>query len=193
MTRSALSPRGPEVAKKQFRANAKAQGLTFRAAAEARNLLPKPKAPVAPGMGRRTHGKMDHLYWNGRSFVVVGDGVEDPCYCNICNVEFEPPYVMGSDGTEPPEPVLDSLLAIARPVKPKGVARNFEIVDSVTRVIALEDDTWWQDKSSLTQGENELWEEWDEAYQECDFGEESERKPTYSAVVEKGNKLPEPS
>ncbi|GLB43239.1 hypothetical protein LshimejAT787_1301400 [Lyophyllum shimeji] len=45
-----------EVAKKVFRANAKAQGVTFKEAVEARNLLPKEKTPIAPGMGRRAHG-----------------------------------------------------------------------------------------------------------------------------------------
>ncbi|KAG5721255.1 hypothetical protein E4T56_gene2467 [Termitomyces sp. T112] len=176
MTRSVLSPRGPEVAKKQFRANAKAAGLTFRAAAEARNLLPKPKPSIAPGMGRRTHGKMNETYWNGRAFVHVGDDAEDHILCpssadcKLCNFEFEPPRKMGADGLgqESQDLVLASLLDIAKPAKRKGVTKNFEVVDSVTRVIALEHDVW-QDDVGRSLDNDELWEEWDEAYREYDM------------------------
>ncbi|KAG6855765.1 hypothetical protein H0H87_011167 [Tephrocybe sp. NHM501043] len=142
---------------------------------------------------------MDQSYWNGRSFVVVGDDVpdnlvskedqEDP-YCEVCNFEFEPPYVLGDDGMcqEPPALVLGSLLDIVKPAKPakrKGVAEDFEIVESVTRVITFEDDIW-QDYSSITHGDDEFWEEWDEAYQECEvISRKENKKPAYSAVVEK--------
>ncbi|KAG6860108.1 hypothetical protein C0995_015608 [Termitomyces sp. Mi166 len=185
MTRSVLSPRGPEAAKKQFRANAKAAGMTFRAAAE-RNLLPKPKPSVAPGMGRRTHGKMDQTYWNGRAFVNVGDDVEDHLVssdgpdCELCNLEFEPPWVMGGDGLGREPHILASLLDIAKPARPKGIAKDFEVVESVTRVITFEDDVW-KDDASRSLDDEDLWEEWDEAYREYDAIDE--RKPLYSAVV----------
>ncbi|KAG6909676.1 hypothetical protein DXG01_016083 [Tephrocybe rancida] len=172
MTRSALSPHGPEIAK---------------------------KVPIAPGMGRRTHGsRMEQSYWNGRAFVIVGDDIDNPldpdvCVmdgpnCEICAIEDEPPYVLGNDGLgrEPPAPVLSSLLDIAKPAKPKGIAKDFEVVDSVTRIIAFEDDAW-EDYSSLTQGDDDFWEEWDDVYQEPDIVKE--KKLSYSAIVGKDSSV----
>jgi len=187
MTRSALSPRSPEVAKKIFRAKAKAHGLTFRAAAEARNLIPKPKDPVAPGMGRRTHASMDQTYWNGRAFVCGGNDTVDGPYCvegpdcDVCAVENMPPYVLDDRGQAPTSHVLSSLLDIAKPAKAKGVAKEFEVVDSVTRVIAFEDEEGPAEWGYEAMHDFD-WEEWDKVYEEGKQG--SEKKASYSAVVE---------
>ncbi|KAF5373494.1 hypothetical protein D9615_009431 [Tricholomella constricta] len=179
MTRSAKSPRGPEVAKKVFRANAKAQGLTFRAAAEARKKLQKPKE-VAPGMGRRAHGTMTETYWNGREFIHIDHESEDTPGYEICNAEYKRPlYVSGEDGQAPCAPVLASLLDIARPAKAKGIAKEFEMVDSVAKVIAFEDEEEWPVGHGYENEDEIDWDEWGEAYEEW-----SPKKASYSAVVE---------
>ncbi|KAF8064846.1 hypothetical protein FPV67DRAFT_1500396 [Lyophyllum atratum] len=185
MTRSALSPHSRAVAKKMFRANAKARGLTFRAAAEERNEVPKQKDPIAPGMGRRTHAKMDQTYWNGRAFVQNGDDTIESPYCvegpdcDVCAYEYMPPYVTDDRGQAPDSPTLISLLDIAKPAKAKGLAKEFEVVDSVTRVIAFEDDEWPDDWGY--QEDDIDWEEWNEAYEEV--AQASKKQVSYSDVV----------
>ncbi|KAG6909675.1 hypothetical protein DXG01_016082 [Tephrocybe rancida] len=179
--------------------NANARRVIFKEAAEARNHLPN-KAPVAPGMGRRVHGihgTMEQTYWiRGRPFLIDKDveiypiDYESPyCECEMCCFEFEPPYMYGNDGEAhigPSSPVLDSLLDIAQPAKPKGVAKDFEVVDSVTRVIAFEDDGC-KDDSSLSWGDDDdFWDEWIDAYRERDEVRK-EKKPSYSAIVKNGS------
>ncbi|GLB39508.1 hypothetical protein LshimejAT787_0700180 [Lyophyllum shimeji] len=192
MTRSAVSPQSPQVAKKIFRANAKAQGLTFRAAAEARDLLPKTKDPIAPGMGRRSHASMAQTYWNGRAFVMSGDNTVDSPHCtegpdcDVCAFEYMPPYVSDDRGQEPTSHILESLFDIAKPAKAKGVAKDFEIVESVRRVIAVDDEEWPGDWEDEVQDDFD-WEEWEEAYEEGKPASETET--SYSAVV-KGKATP---
>ncbi|KAG6809108.1 hypothetical protein H0H92_001577 [Tricholoma furcatifolium] len=181
MTNSTLSPRGPKAARKEFRANAKARGISFAEAAQARNLLPKPKTSIARGEGRRTHGKMAETYWNGHIFVDAGSGPEDDhkFFCPDCafaRCEYQPSYLMGADG-QPGElstTVLPSLMDIAKPAKPRGVAKDFEVVDPVSRVLVWEDE-WQSNAGPSTLEDDELWEEWDEVYQEDDASVQEDR------------------
>ncbi|KAG5634579.1 hypothetical protein H0H81_001487 [Sphagnurus paluster] len=185
MTRSILSARGPEAAKKTFRAQAKAQGLTFRAAAELRNSLPKQKDPIAPGMGRRTHGNggvgFGDSYWDGRARVWVGglayddEDNEDPTAGLYSDSEME---VHSQEGHWTQTRVVVSLLDIAKPkrTKAKGVARDFEMIDSVPRVLTLGDE--WAD---LDEKDEDIdWAEWDQAYGEW----KGKEKASYSDIVE---------
>jgi len=69
-----------------------------------------------------------------------------------------------------------SLLDMARPAKPRGIAKHFEVVESPHRVIALED----LDVDTEEGFEDEGWEDLYE--DEWDIPSQNQRK-TYSAIV----------
>ncbi|RDB17254.1 hypothetical protein Hypma_001974 [Hypsizygus marmoreus] len=164
MTRSALSPYSPEVAKKAFRAKAKSQGLTFAAAAEARKKQgQKVRFPsladskltdgykLYPGMGRRNPGRMDGVQWNGSAFIcanhvdgaLVGEYTERPWESDGAAERADLPaglrVIPTVDEYRQPH-VLSSLLDIAKPAKAKGVAKEFEVIDPLPHVVVLLDE-----------------------------------------------------
>ncbi|KAJ7127256.1 hypothetical protein C8R43DRAFT_1074931 [Mycena crocata] len=206
MTRSELSPHSPRVVRKAFRAQANSSGLSFRAAILATKVREeeegkKIEKPV--GLIRRNPGRMDGVQWNGDSFVCARqvDGVHDE---NGWDAEEQEDAVY-SEEQRPEAQMVVSLLDIARPAKRRGVAKKFEVLPTVQRVIELEDDAvseqweqWeagsdaWDVQSERWDSQSEQWEipegdhtaeEWEELYKEC-LEKESR---SYSSAVQ-GNR-----
>ncbi|KAL0945798.1 hypothetical protein HGRIS_012085 [Hohenbuehelia grisea] len=138
---------------------------------------PKEAKSANAGTTRRNPGRMDGRMWNGASFMCPlkvddEDLSEDdegglPDWC-----DYEPPVET--------EPHVIELLDIAREAKPKGVAKEFEVVSPLDRVIVLEDG-WqcdWQSESE-SDGDNEALDGWDELYDEFP----SLPRTSYSSVV----------
>jgi len=178
MTRSEQSSYSPNAAKKVFKANAKNAGMSIEVAIKTRaDLLATKKIPKPVGNIRRNPGRMDGVSWNGSSFICaqkVDDGTPP-------REEDVDDHATDFDDTTREQTtdnrMVVSLLDIARPVKPKGVAKEFEIVDGVQRVIALEDEDEVTEHSELGVDE-----EWEEIYGDSHLRE----RISYSAVL-RGN------
>ncbi|KAF7375795.1 Peptide hydrolase [Mycena sanguinolenta] len=166
MTRSELSPHSPRVVRKAFRAEAasKAEGK-------------KVEKPM--GIVRRNPGRMDGVQWNGDSFVCARQVDGD-----TPNAEVEDEGTRteaGSDEQRPrDEPMVISLLDIARPAKRRGLAKKYQIVPRIGRVIEIEDGTqseqWedWERESDLWDVQSEQWETQSEVWEipSGDYGAE---------------------
>jgi hypothetical protein len=118
---------------------------------------------------------MDGTQWNGSAFISgpkVDDGElfvhEEDVY------DFKTDFTDTHDTSHHTDTTI-SLLDIARPAKPKGVAKHFEVVQKVRDVIVLEDDF---------EGLEHQWEddEWDQIYEE----RHAEEPRSYSSVL-RGN------
>ncbi|KAJ7037670.1 hypothetical protein C8F04DRAFT_1092001 [Mycena alexandri] len=205
MTRSELSVHSPRVVRKAFRAQANSAGLTYRAAIAAtkkREEEEGKKVEKPVGIIRRNPGRMDGVQWNGDSFVcarqVDGDGFR-PSEAGTWDQEE---HDTSADDRRPPtEPIVVSLLDIARPAKRRGVAKKYVVLPTIRRVMDLEDDTqseqweqWeagsdaWDVQSEQWETQSEQWEipggdygaeEWEELY-----GEKSEQATrSYSSAL----------
>ncbi|KAJ7183950.1 hypothetical protein C8R46DRAFT_1344600 [Mycena filopes] len=194
MTRSELSAHSPRVVRKAFRAQASSAGLTYRAAiaatkAQAAEDGKKIEKPV--GIIRRNPGRMDGVRWNGDSFVsppaVDGDA-------GAWDDDEREPSAATDERRAPTEPMVVSLLDIARPAKRRGVAKKYVVLPTIRRVMDLEDsddvhsEQWeqWEAGSDAWDAQSEQWdtqseqweipagdygaEEWEELY-----GEKSEQ------------------
>jgi len=73
-----------------------------------------------------------------------------------------------------------SLLDIARPAKQKGVAKDFEVVQTVRNVIVLEDE--FESLVGFQWEDDNEWEQWEEVYD----GRHAEQARSYSSVL-RGN------
>ncbi|KAJ6601726.1 hypothetical protein DFH09DRAFT_1301926 [Mycena vulgaris] len=172
MTRSELSVHSPRVVRKAFRADAKSSGLSYRAAiaaTKAREAEEGKKVEKPLGIVRRNPGRMDGVQWNGDSFVcarqVDGDlsRVHDVGAWDAEDHESGPlPEEQGRE-----ERMVVSLLDMARPAKRRGVAKKYEVLPTIRRVIELEDDStseqweqWeqWEAGSDAWEGQSEQWE-----------------------------------
>ncbi|KAJ8093736.1 hypothetical protein PM082_009596 [Marasmius tenuissimus] len=173
----------PKFAKKAFRANAREAGMRYVDALQARKEAQVEAGAktlhTKPGIGRRNPGRMDGVKWNGDSFVcathVDGDDHDsdserysDSGYDSESDVQ---------DERRPDSKTYEiSLMDIAKPMKVKGVAKEFEIVQTVQRVIALEDDAksdaW--DLASCAESD------WDEVYDEDLLEAPEKARQTYS-------------
>ncbi|KAF7333743.1 Peptide hydrolase [Mycena venus] len=207
MTRSELSPHSPRVVRKAFRAQASSKGLSFKEAilsAKAKQEEEGKKVEKPVGIVRRNPGRMDGVQWNGDSFVCARqvDGDEPRA--------IDPVVEDGEDDNEAlprshSEPMVVSLLDIARvrPVKRRGVAKKYEMLPTIRRVIELDDGTaseqweeWeadseaWDVHSEQWETQSEVWEipggdygaeEWEELYGER-FNPNSQGR-SYSAAV----------
>ncbi|KAJ6522474.1 hypothetical protein B0H19DRAFT_1202768 [Mycena capillaripes] len=204
MTRSELSPHSPRVVRKAFRAQAVSKGLSYREAiiaTKAKDEAEDKKIEKPMGIIRRNPGRMDGVQWNGDSFVcarqVDGEGPRAHDVGAWKEDEGDAPL---ADETRP-EPMVVSLLDIARPAKRRGVAKKYEVLPTIRRVIELEDDAaseqweqWeagseaWEVHSEQWESQSEGWEipagdygaeEWEELY-----GHKFEQEgPSYSAAV----------
>jgi hypothetical protein len=101
-----------------------------------------------PDPVRRNPGRMDGLRWNGSSFICSSSidarttyDIIDDCDIGEWDVDLEEQEEKLSNAT-----FSVSLLDIARPAKPRGIAKHFEVVERLPRVIALEetDDFGWE-------------------------------------------------
>jgi hypothetical protein len=119
------------------------------------------KAEKNSGLVRRNPGRMDGVQWRGASFTCpnrVDDSHERPDSPydddddeSDFEVDFEPSQRgVHSNQTLEARVYTISLMDIAKPAKPRGIAKQFEVIDSVPRVIALDDEPeeWgadWED------------------------------------------------
>ncbi|KAF9458892.1 hypothetical protein BDZ94DRAFT_64045 [Collybia nuda] len=179
MTRSALSPYSPKVAKKAFRVKAEHEGVSFRAAMEAHKAdLKTQKFPAPAGIVRRNPGRMDGVRWNGSNFLcgeeVDGFDVGPIDLSNDIEYDYMVNYDDGYVPTHSTRPLTVSILDIARPAKRKGIAKDFEIVDGVRRIIALDDDGPYEETEWL---DNDEWEAIDVG------GQPSADRKSYSSVL----------
>ncbi|KAK1223534.1 hypothetical protein PQX77_013582 [Marasmius sp. AFHP31] len=159
----------PKFAKKAFRANAREAGMRYVDALQARKEAQVEAGTktlhTKPGVGRRNPGRMDGVKWNGDSFVCA-TRVDGDDHDSDSERYSDSGYDSELDVQDEKRPVREtfeiSLLDIAKPMKAKGVAKEFEIVQTVQRVIALEDDAksdaW--DLASCAESD------WDEVYDE---------------------------
>ncbi|KAJ7093513.1 hypothetical protein C8R44DRAFT_890733 [Mycena epipterygia] len=169
MTRSELSAHSPRVVRKAFRAQASSAGLSYRAAiaaTKAKDAEDGKKVERPTGLIRRNPGRMDGVQWNGDSFVcarqVDGD-VTRPLDVGAWDAEDQE-NTPGSEERGPQERMVVSLLDIARPAKRRGVAKKYEVLPTIRRVIELEDDAgseqWeqWESGSDIWDTQSERWE-----------------------------------
>ncbi|KAJ7466447.1 hypothetical protein FB451DRAFT_1260889 [Mycena latifolia] len=190
MTRSELSPHSPRVVRKAFRADAKSAGLSYRAAiaaTKAKQAEEGKKVEKPAGIVRRNPGRMDGVQWNGDSFVCaqqIDGNVARPHEAMTWDAED----AEGTTGPQERGAMVVSLLDIARPAKRRGVAKKYEVLPTIQRVMELEDDAvseqWeqWEEESEAWDVQSEQWEsqseqweipirdygadEWDELYGE---------------------------
>ncbi|KAG6835938.1 hypothetical protein H0H93_013155 [Arthromyces matolae] len=131
---------------------------------------------------------MTETYWDGQAWTEVIDHIEDTDWwnneweCEVCYEEYERPPVQDDTGREVTveKPVLVSLMDIAKPAKPKGVAREFEVVNGLSKVIACEEDVW-HDNTGPGSSLDDFWEDWDNVYEDCAM--EDVERPSYSSVA----------
>ncbi|KAF8797552.1 hypothetical protein BYT27DRAFT_7179180 [Phlegmacium glaucopus] len=123
----------------------------------------------------RSRSRLEGMQWNSKSFLSgteVDDGElfirEEDVY------NFKIDFIDTSNTRRHHTDMTISLLDIARPAKRKGVAKDFEVVQKVRNVIALEDD----DEGLEYQWEDDEWEQ---------IPEEQHTEPRSYASVLKGN------
>ncbi|KAJ6472846.1 hypothetical protein C8R47DRAFT_1145587 [Mycena vitilis] len=157
MTRSAVSAHSPRVLRKAFRAEAASKGLSFKQAIvanKAKDAAEGKKIEKPVGIIRRNPGRMDGVQWNGDSFVcarqVDGDGPRGHDF----GAWEEDDSIVSDEKRADNTPMVISLFDIARPAKRRGVARKYEVLPTIPRVIELEDDAT-----------SEQWEQWDDAWE----------------------------
>ncbi|CAK5284807.1 unnamed protein product [Mycena citricolor] len=184
MTRSALSENSPRVVRKAFRAQAKSQGQSFRAAilAQKARAAEDGKKVEYPDAGRRNPGRMDGMRWNGDSFVsppqVDGEEVSSDLEDDGAS-EWAAGVADGkrAEGSLP-QPMVVSLLDIARPAKPRGGKKHraVNVVEDDAVSVYAESELWeeWDAHSEGWEVQSELWEipegeytadEWEELYE----------------------------
>lgn len=187
MTRSILSAKHPKLAKKAFRAEAKAQGLKFAEACELRAKERSAEKFLQPqGLRRRNYGRMDGTHWNGKTFICPAQvdaaysGTYNICDCESC-LRMEAHEDYWPDEEKAPVTATISLLDIAKPAKVKGVAKEFEVIDRLPRVIALQDD---EDAYSTLDWDTES-EAWENMYDsESEMSEADFSKVSYATVLQ---------
>lgn len=116
---------------------------------------------------------MDGVRWNGDSFLCAGrvDGQADQYDSDLdeedSDSESDYDTRVGRERS-----YVVSLMDIARPAKEKGLAKEFEVVQGVRRVIALDDNDWdgYEDDD-------------DGGWESVPYGYGDEEKKSYSAVL----------
>ncbi|KAJ7702793.1 hypothetical protein B0H17DRAFT_1194661 [Mycena rosella] len=156
MTRSELSVHSPRVVRKAFRADAKDAGLTYRAAiaaTKAKDAEEGKKVERPVGIIRRNPGRMDGVQWNGDSFV---------CARQVDGDVARPHDAMTWDSED-----MENA-PTSEQERPRGmrsdeacVAKKYEVLPAVRRVIELDDDTvseQWETGSEAWEVQSEQWE-----------------------------------
>ncbi|KAF9257055.1 hypothetical protein L218DRAFT_965676 [Marasmius fiardii PR-910] len=192
MTRSNISQYHPKLAKKAFRAAAKDAGMRYVNAIQARSEAAKSDGKTLStkiGVVRRNSGRMDGVRWNGDSFICpwnvdrrydasgndfdFGDGDDSDWE------ESEYPERVEANGVSQATVLL---MEIAKPMKVKGIAKNFEVLQTVQRVIVLEEEddmkseSGWEVASCVES-------EWDQIYED-DHASDAQRLPLlYSDAI----------
>ncbi|KAJ7816849.1 hypothetical protein B0H14DRAFT_2843981 [Mycena olivaceomarginata] len=180
MTRSELSPHSPRVVRKAFRAQAASKGLSYREAilsTKAKEEAEGKKVEKPAGIIRRNPGRMDGVQWNGDSFVCARqvDG-DEPRALHGLTWDDDGIEHLENEPRPRNEPMVISLLDIARPAKQRGVTKNRR----VRQVIELDDGTrseqWedWEGNSEAWDVQSEPWETQSEVWEipEGDYGAE---------------------
>jgi len=135
--------------------------------------LQPPKSPKSPLPGRsRSHGiRKPGLEWNNAD--EIDDGLDEA----LENSDDEKEGVKPGEEVEKKSPsggqVID-LLDIARPAKPKGIAKEFEVVQGSPCIVALPDEPLGP------AARDEDWEDID--------SEDVDPRKSYSAVVRETDK-----
>jgi hypothetical protein len=170
MTRSGHkgSPRRAAIIK-FVRQKAHKEGILFKAALEKTILPAGIKVGYSSEHQDRRQGRTG-MQWNSSDFI---NNVEDGDFFIHEEDVFE--FRLADDTFETPHhtDMKVSLLDIARPAKQKGAAKDFEVVQKVRNVIALEDNDLeyqWED------------DEWELIYDE----RHAEEKRSYSSTL-RGN------
>ncbi|KAJ7451284.1 hypothetical protein B0H11DRAFT_316018 [Mycena galericulata] len=162
MTRSELSPHSPQVVRKAFRAQAKSAGLSYRAAIVATKVKAAEegkKVERTVGIVRRNPGRMDGVQWNGDSFVCARqvDGDVSRVHDVVAvDAEEQDDELLFEQRPQEGRLVV-SLLDIARPAKRRGVAKKYEVLPTVRRVIELDGDNTHSEQWEQWEGRSEAW------------------------------------
>jgi len=116
---------------------------------------------------------------NGTTYIDLGEyadgnpvcGVDEDCeWCAVSHTQD----AFNADGQALETPSLPSLLDVAKPAKVKGIAKDFEVIESVKKVIALND---VEEKHEEFRWEDD----WEDVYGA--EGAEAAKKISYAAVV----------
>ncbi|KAJ6575882.1 hypothetical protein B0H10DRAFT_943406 [Mycena sp. CBHHK59/15] len=144
-------------------------------------------------------GRMDGVQWNGDSFVCateVDDGLA-PSRADIIDGAMEVEERADSEQWKSDgERMVVCLLDIARLAKRRGTAKRFEVLPTISRIIALEDERAMSEQWEEWEGQSEQWESQSEQWEipEGDYGEEEweqlygeqaerEQRKLYSAAL----------
>ncbi|KAK7038620.1 peptide hydrolase [Favolaschia claudopus] len=212
MTRSDVSPHSPKVVRKAFRAQAASKGLSFKAAILADKARDEEEGkkfekPVG-STTRRNPGRMDGVQWNGDSFVCRRqiDGDESTPTDPSAEVAIWEP-IAGAAGDEEKrreynEPMVVSLMDIARPAKQRGKAGKLSKKHkAIQRILDLEsindnrsersEEEWEVEGSEVWDVQSEQWETQSEIWEipERDYGAE-EWEELYGGMYDRGAQRP---
>ncbi|KAK7052969.1 hypothetical protein VNI00_004289 [Paramarasmius palmivorus] len=205
MARSHISQYSPKVAKKArhftpvlyvhwltqddsiqaFRSATREAGIRYVDAITALKQSQAQDKTLSNPTTRRNPGRMDGVRWNGDSFICARnvDGIDESDIHEPEPGVEEYELAVRRETTRTKEVCL---LDIAKPMKARGVAKRFEVVRTVQRTIALDEEDFddgsecWDVMSRFDDEESE----WEEIFLE---GKDEEKvevlRPTYSAVL----------
>ncbi|TFK31910.1 hypothetical protein BDQ12DRAFT_68645 [Crucibulum laeve] len=151
-----------------MRAKAQSEGTSFKSTVEASKKSQAEKfLKTVPT--RRNPGRMDGVQWNGDSFVCASK-VDDGVHTVTVEPDNEDDYTALY---KTPQAFTVSLMDIAKPAKTKGIAKEFELVEGIKHVIALDDSEYGDDFSQWDD------EEWEHVYDEY----RKDTRQSYSAIL----------
>ncbi|KAF9077324.1 hypothetical protein BDP27DRAFT_1312202 [Rhodocollybia butyracea] len=183
MTRSSKSQNSPQVVKKRL------TGVSHKDAV----IMSLPFLPVPKEVDTRRRsgssgetGRKDGKRWKATSFI-CGERVDGLDSYHEHDTDEGERYTeekyaaeSGCNHTAKTEHVV-FILDIAKPAKPKGIAKDFEVVEGVRKVIFLDDEGDWGRFS-----EEDEWEEWEKIYSDSETSDVQEvKRPAYSTVLQK--------
>ncbi|KAE9396712.1 hypothetical protein BT96DRAFT_996486 [Gymnopus androsaceus JB14] len=181
MTRSSQTKYSPQATKKAWKRTCLAAGMSHSdAVIVSCSSIPGKKVSATD---RRNPGRMDGVRWNADSFICPEnvDGFESYDDSSDSEEEVYDDAMSGDSRQREQAAHVVSLLDIAKPAKPKGIAKDFEVVKGVRRVIFLEDEKDWETFSQ--EQVDEEWEEWEEIYESTALKKKPESKPSYSDIL----------
>ncbi|KAM6501473.1 hypothetical protein JOM56_004487 [Amanita muscaria] len=163
MTRSTRSVQSHKQAKKAFKQEASDAGYCSKPevycmwnAKVAEGVRDKARRP--PLHSTRNPRRMDGMKWNGSTFVCP-ENVEDNDFSPVLPREE---YWCDGDSEEVNHTnhgMEVCLMDFARPAKPRGVKKEFEVVDKLPSVIALDEESWESYNSDDWYLPEDMWEE----------------------------------
>ncbi|KAJ3967802.1 hypothetical protein EV361DRAFT_928936 [Lentinula raphanica] len=162
MARSSQTKHNPRAMKKALKRTCLDAGMSRDEAVRiSLSCLPTPRVS---GTTRRNPGRMDGVQWKADSFICPEhiDGPDSICGLDEALGESgDGSFEEDEDSSVNERSHIISLLDIAKPAKPKGIKKEYEVVDNLRQVIFLDEELseqWedWEEIDKLTRDEREI-------------------------------------